>query len=191
MLKVGIVGLGRGTSFINVFSRHPMCQIAAVCDAKPGLADRVARERNIPAAYEDFDRFIDHDLDIVVVATPPAHHVKQSIAALERGRHVLSEVPAVASLEECPVLVEAVKKSSGKYMMGANPDFGLSSNRGGPWCAKAESARSSMRKPSICTIFRNLEERLTASRRGAPIWHLSITALTAWGPFSACQEIGA
>ena len=120
MLKVGIVGLGRGTSFINVFSRHPMCQIAAVCDAKPGLADRVARERNIPAAYEDFDRFIDHDLDIVVVATPPAHHVKQSIAALERGRHV-SEVPAVASLEECPVLVGSGQEKLRQIHDGRQP----------------------------------------------------------------------
>ncbi len=166
MLKVGIVGLGRGTSFINVFSRHPMCQIAAVCDAKLGLADRVARERNIPAAYEDFDRFIDHDLDIVVVATPPAHHVKQSIAALERGRHVLSEVPAVASLEECPVLVEAVKKSSGKYMMGANPDF---------W-AFIESWRTMVRQGRIGKIIYAEAEylhdipQLRRTSDGQPTW---------------------
>ncbi|MGI6610774.1 MAG: Gfo/Idh/MocA family protein [Limnochordia bacterium] len=123
MLNVGVVGLRRGMSFVNMFGRHPECKLAAVCDTQPGLAERVARERDIPAAYLDFDKFIDHDLDIVVVAAPPMFHVSQSIAALKRGRHVLSEVPAVANIEECHALVQAVKESSGKYMMGANPNF--------------------------------------------------------------------
>jgi predicted dehydrogenase/GNAT superfamily N-acetyltransferase len=47
-------------------------------------------------------------------------HVPQSIAALKRGLHVLSEVPAGVSIDECRDLVLAARKSSGIYMMAEN-----------------------------------------------------------------------
>lgn len=123
MLNIGVVGLKRGMSFVTMFSRHPECQVVAVCDQVPGRAAKVAQDWSIPTAYADFDKFIDHDLDVVVIATPPMFHVSQSIEALKRGCHVLSEVPAATNLEECADLVQAVRESPGKYMMGANPNF--------------------------------------------------------------------
>lgn len=52
-------------------------------------------------------------LDAVVIGTPMPLHVQQSVAALERGLHVLCEVTAAVSVEECKQLVQAAARSSG------------------------------------------------------------------------------
>jgi predicted dehydrogenase/GNAT superfamily N-acetyltransferase len=60
------------------------------------------------------------DLDAVVIGTPMQFHVPQSILALERDVHVLCEVPAGVSLEECGRLVLAARRSRAVYMMAEN-----------------------------------------------------------------------
>jgi predicted dehydrogenase len=47
-------------------------------------------------------------------------HVSQAIMALERGIHVLSEVPAAVSIEESKAIVQAYNKSNATYMMAEN-----------------------------------------------------------------------
>jgi len=46
--------------------------------------------------------------------------VPVSVAALGAGKHVLSEVTAAVTMDECWQLLEAVKKSGKKYMMAEN-----------------------------------------------------------------------
>jgi predicted dehydrogenase len=60
------------------------------------------------------------ELDAVIVGTPMQFHVPQAVAALERNLHVLSEVTAGVSVEECRRLAEACKQSRGLYMMAEN-----------------------------------------------------------------------
>ena len=60
------------------------------------------------------------DVDAVVIGTPMQFHASQAVAALERGVHVLSEVTAGVSLEECEALVRACRESSATYMMAEN-----------------------------------------------------------------------
>jgi len=47
-------------------------------------------------------------------------HAPQAIAALERNIHVLCEVTAGVSIEECCQLVRAARRSSAQYMMAEN-----------------------------------------------------------------------
>jgi predicted dehydrogenase len=58
--------------------------------------------------------------DAVVVATPMQFHVPQAIAALARDIHVLSEVTAGVSIEECRALVAETRRSAALYMMAEN-----------------------------------------------------------------------
>jgi predicted dehydrogenase len=53
-------------------------------------------------------------------------HAEQSVAALERGIHVLSEVPAGVSVDECKDLVRACRESSATYMMAENYTYARS-----------------------------------------------------------------
>lgn len=123
MLKVGIVGLGRGMSHLHVFAQRNDAKVVAVCDINESLAQKVKNDMGLESAYSDYDKFLSHDMDIVVVATPLPLHVSNSIAALESGKHVLCEVPIANSLEECEALVKAVKKSKTKFMFGENCNY--------------------------------------------------------------------
>jgi len=50
-------------------------------------------------------------------------HVPQSILALDHGVHVLSEVPAGISIDECRDLTRAAARSKAIYMMAENYVF--------------------------------------------------------------------
>mgnify|MGYP005837068693 CR=1 FL=1 len=62
---------------------------------------------------------LDH-VDAVAIGTPMPLHVPQAVKALQAGKHVLSEVTAAVSLEECWRLLDAVKASGKAYMMAEN-----------------------------------------------------------------------
>jgi len=123
MLKVGVVGLGRGMSHLNVFSQRKDTKVVAVCDIDENRANKVKEDHGLESAYSDYEKFLSHDLDIVVVATPLPDHVSNSISALEHGKHVLCEVPIANSISECEALVKAVRKSKAKYMFAENCNY--------------------------------------------------------------------
>ena len=128
MLRIGILGIGgpktvtsaRGRSFIKVFQAMRETEVVAVCDVqKDGLAD-VERAYGIKGLYTDYSEMLDQDIDAVVVASPAPMHAEHAIAALDSGKHVLSEVPACYDLKECQPLVDAVRRSGKKYMLAEN-----------------------------------------------------------------------
>jgi predicted dehydrogenase len=120
-IKIGIVGAcGRGSSF------KPACdalglRVAAVCDRNAEALPQAARELGAEALFTDYETMLDKGgLDAVIVGTPMHLHARQSIQALERNLHVLSEVTAGVSITECRDLVRAASQSRGIYMMAEN-----------------------------------------------------------------------
>jgi len=120
MLRAGVVGLGRGQFYVNLFTKLPETELVAICARDEERAADVAERYGVSNVYLDYESFLDAGLDFVVVASPPEFHVPYSVAALERGIHVLCEIPAANSLEECQQLAEAAQSSAGKYMMAEN-----------------------------------------------------------------------
>jgi len=118
MPKVGVVGLRRGLSLLRMFAVQKDVRVVAGCDVNENQLARV--EKEFEKGYTDYDEFLGHDMDIVVVATPMPFHVKHSVAALESGRHVMCEVIIANSMDECESLVKAVEKSKKKYMLAEN-----------------------------------------------------------------------
>jgi predicted dehydrogenase len=120
-LRVGHVG-GR-TIYADLFKMDPRTDVVAVCDINPEALRR-AREHlglNESQCFRDYDEFLRRaDLDIVVIATPINLHAEQSIKAMEAGKHVLCEVTAASTIEDCERLVHTVKKTGMKYMMAEN-----------------------------------------------------------------------
>ncbi len=121
-IKVAIVGAaGRGSSFMIPFSSHPSTQVVALCDMDSEKLAGIANNPEGAELYADYTQMLDQAKpDIVVVATPMPCHADHCIAALERGLHVLGEVPAVVSLDEAKRLLQAVNVSKGQYMMAEN-----------------------------------------------------------------------
>ncbi len=119
-LRIGVVGLHRGMGFVRVFSQHPDCELAAVCDIQPGRAGDVAEEFGVPMHFEDYSELCRADIDAIVVATPAPVHVPHALEALSEGKHVLSEVPAAYDLNQAEQLARGVERSGLKYMFAEN-----------------------------------------------------------------------
>jgi predicted dehydrogenase len=101
-----------------------MVEIHAVCDVQPAALEESAQKLGALESYTDYETMIQQaDLDAVVVGTPMQWHAVQSVAALERGLHVLCEVPAAVSVEECRSLVAAASRSDAVYMMAENCNY--------------------------------------------------------------------
>jgi 2-hydroxy-4-carboxymuconate semialdehyde hemiacetal dehydrogenase len=52
----------------------------------------------------------DPEIDIVIIATPSAHHAEQAIAALEHGKHVFVEIPIAMNLADAEEVVATAKR---------------------------------------------------------------------------------
>ena len=119
-IRVGIAGYGVcqfGAAW--GFQDHPNVQVVAVTDLIPkrcaGLAKACRCEKTYPSCEE---MITDDQIEAVFLATDPPSHARLAVAALQRGKHVASAVPAVwGSIEDANRLFEAVKKSGLKYMM--------------------------------------------------------------------------
>jgi predicted dehydrogenase len=122
ILRLGIAGAcGRGGSFKRVLDAIPSVRVQAVCDTNREQLHEAALRFAAPEQYDDYATMIERaPLDAVLIGTPMPYHVPQAILALDHGVHVLSEVPAGVSLEECRALVAACRRSSALYMMSEN-----------------------------------------------------------------------
>ncbi len=118
-IKVGIAG-ARGMSTVMGLRALDDVEITALCNLDEDVLKQEAAELGIEKTYRVFDDMLESDIDAVVIATPMQCHVPQAIAALEAGKHVLSEVTAGVTMDELWWLCECVEKYNGIYMMAEN-----------------------------------------------------------------------
>ena len=122
-IRLGIFGLSRGSSFFNNIL---MCdgEVVAVCDKNEDAFKKVPQnlQKDI-TFYTDFDKFIEHDMDAVLIANCFHQHAPFAIRCLEKGIHVLSECTSNGTMAEGVALVRAAKKSSAIYMLAENYPF--------------------------------------------------------------------
>ena len=119
-IRVGIAGYGFcrfGATW--GFQDHPNVEVVAVTDLIPDRCAGLAKACRCAQTYPSCEEMIkDKRVEAVFIATDAPSHARLAVAALERGKHVASAVPAVfGSLEDAERLFEAVKKSGLKYMM--------------------------------------------------------------------------
>ena len=122
-VKIGIVGIGAisGIYLKNITETFKEIDIVGVCDLIRERAEAAVEQYNIPKLYEDmYELFRDPEVDIVLNLTRPYEHYQVSMEALKAGKHVYSEKPLGASLEEGKELL-AFSKEKG-LMLGGAPD---------------------------------------------------------------------
>lgn len=109
-IRVGIVGLGG-----NCRARHVPglrgCQnveIAAVCNRRRESTLAAAREFNIAKTYDRWsDLVADPQIDAVLIGTWPYQHCPITLAALEAGKHVLTEARMAMNADEARTMLQA------------------------------------------------------------------------------------
>ncbi|NQT91552.1 MAG: Gfo/Idh/MocA family oxidoreductase [Lentisphaerae bacterium] len=121
-INLGIVGAcGRGASFKLACDALDDVRTHAVCDANAEQLPQAAETLGATESYTDYEEMLERsELDAVILGTPMPLHVPQGLAALRKGLHVLSEVPAGVSVDECRELVEACNNAGTTYMMAEN-----------------------------------------------------------------------
>jgi predicted dehydrogenase len=124
-LNIGVVGVGgRAYYFKDALLANKHVKIHAICDIKHERLQQVMNDMGASEKYDNYDEMLEKsDLDAVMIGTPMDLHASQVLKALRKNLHVLSEIPAGISIDECRELVAAGKKSKGQYMMGENCNY--------------------------------------------------------------------
>ena len=119
-IKIGIAGC-RGLSTLMGLRDIEDVEIAAMCDLDEEHLNKATEEIGGDVKkYRIFEDMLESDIDGVIVATPMQCHVPQVLAALEAGKHVMSEVTAGVTMDELFWLCEAVEKYNKIYMFAEN-----------------------------------------------------------------------
>ena len=121
-VRIGVMGAYRGTSMINYCEQADNAQVVAICDKWVEGLERQKAALNDPniTYYTDFDAFIRHDMDAVVLANYANEHAPFAIKALRAGKHVFSEVLPVQTLKEAVELIETIEETGLIYAYGEN-----------------------------------------------------------------------
>lgn len=127
IVRLGVVGLIRGKVVVTDVIGDRNVVIRAIADKNPEVLEK-CKEDFASMGVEDLhvyadiaELLADDTVDAVFIATDKPYHTRHAIMALEAGKHVLSEIPAVGSLEEARALRAAVAAHPHlKYMVAEN-----------------------------------------------------------------------
>ena len=124
-VKIGVVGVGRGSTMMQFCKNNDNAELVAICDKwEDGLnAKKAELNDDRITYYTSFSEFLKHDMDAVVLANYATEHAPLAIECLKNGKHVLSEVLPVQTMKEAVELVEAVESSDKIYAYAENYCF--------------------------------------------------------------------
>lgn len=126
IVKLGVVGLKRGCDVTLTAIGMEGAKLCAACDHNPETLEKAKKRYEAKGLtdcvyYSDYDEMLKSDIDAVFVATEGIYHVPIVKKAMEAGKHVLSEIPSINSLEEAHELKEIVSSHPDLiYMAGEN-----------------------------------------------------------------------
>ncbi len=118
-IRVGVIGVGRGMSFAAAASEELGLKLVALCDTWEERLVEAGKQCGV-ATYTDYDKFLEHDMDAVVLANYFNQHAPFAIKALKAGKHVMSETASNTTLAEGVALCRAVEESGKIYMLAEN-----------------------------------------------------------------------
>jgi predicted dehydrogenase len=113
ILRVGLIGAGANTRLRHLPGLQALSdvEIAAVCNRRQASTVAVAREFNIPHTYERWEDLIaDPDIHAVVIGTWPYLHCPITLAALQAGKHVLTEARMSMNAAEAHQMLAAARR---------------------------------------------------------------------------------
>jgi len=124
-VKIGVIGGGRGKSMIRYSREASNAELVAICDFRDDVLDCIKKEcgEDGISYYSDYDEFLKHDMDAVVLANYANQHAPFAIKAMKAGKHVFSEVLPVQTLKEAVELIETVEETGKIYAYGENYCF--------------------------------------------------------------------
>jgi predicted dehydrogenase len=127
-LRIGLIGAGANTRTRHVpgLRAIPDVEIVAVCNRRPSSTAAAARELGIPRVFDHWmDVVADPHVDAVVIGTWPYLHCPITLAALEAGKHVLTEARLAMNAAEAHRMLAAAKRHPRLVTQVVPSPFGL------------------------------------------------------------------
>ncbi len=123
-LKIGVFGAYRGKTMIDVLIHYREADLVAVCDMYEPALEKIrkeAAEANMNVTlYTNFEDFIKHDMDAVILANYATEHGTYAVKCLRAGKHVLSECLPCETMAQAVELVEVVEQTGLVYAYAEN-----------------------------------------------------------------------
>ncbi len=117
-LRVALVGCGKmAVTHAASCLAMPEVHLVALADIRPEALEALGTQFDIPAESRFTDYVVMYEKiqpDIVVVSTRTLQHHAPTVAALERGIHVLCEKPMAASLAEADEMIAVSERTGAK-----------------------------------------------------------------------------
>ena len=116
-VKVGVIGVGRGSMIGRYCKDADNAEVVAICDKwEEGLKSESEKLESADITYyTDYDLFLKHDMDVVVLANYATEHAPFAIKAMEAGKDVISEVLPVQTMAQAVELIECIERTGRKY----------------------------------------------------------------------------
>jgi len=116
-IKIGVFGAGRGADLAGNFIALG-CEITAICDFDDVRLNNAAKRIGGNAVlYRDFDEFIEHDMDAVILANFFHEHAPYAIRCMEKGIHVVCEKPISLHKADVARIYGAARKHNVQFMV--------------------------------------------------------------------------
>jgi UDP-N-acetyl-2-amino-2-deoxyglucuronate dehydrogenase len=122
-VKFGIIGCGSAWAFHSAGTRSvKTIKFNSCYDIDEKTAKRTAKKYKMEY-YTDLNKFLQSDIDAVLIMVPHYLHEKMVINSAEAQKHVLCEKPMATTLEGCDQMISATKKAGVKFMIAENHRF--------------------------------------------------------------------
>ena len=106
-LRVGVIGVGFGTTVQIPGFQSEGIEVAAVCSRREERSAQAAKEFQVPYYFTDHRKMLDSKLiDAISIVTPPELHFPMVIDSLTAGKHVLCEKPFALNEAEAGQMCE-------------------------------------------------------------------------------------
>ncbi len=89
----------------------PGLHLFGVVSSRPEVRAQIEADLRIRAFAELNEALTDPDVDLIVLATPNDQHAPQAIAALEAGKHVVTDKPMCLSLTEADRMIATATRA--------------------------------------------------------------------------------
>ena len=112
-IRIGIVGAGNNTRVRHIpgFKALPGVELVSVCNRSRESSERVAKEFGIPKVYDNWVELINaDDTNAICIGTWPYLHCTLTLAALEAGKHVITEARMAMNAQEAHQMLAAARR---------------------------------------------------------------------------------
>jgi predicted dehydrogenase len=120
-VRIGFVGVGHmgQCAHLRHYATLPDCEVVAIAEIRPSLAQRVAARYGVPRVYSSPEEMLAHEeLDGIVASQPFTRHGVVLTGLYRFGVPLFSEKPLAGSIEVGERLLQALAAGGSWHMVG-------------------------------------------------------------------------